>query len=170
MGLNRTEMDISKYVKVDEIWYGIDRTEGEEGLKIPVRSELVMSKRMVEAQLILNFAEDVMSYSRRTHRGARKIKDVEDLEMDMITAENPAYAGVRIIEIDALPKDPTYIKIYLNKTFGIIQLNITWGMCSDETFLTHYMDDLKTRLTARLSEAEAKKAAEPQLDVAVNTR
>ena len=42
MGLARIEMDISQYVKVDEIWYGIDRTEGEEGLKLPVRTELVL--------------------------------------------------------------------------------------------------------------------------------
>jgi hypothetical protein len=161
-------MDISKYIKVDEIWFGIDRTEGEEGLKLPVRNELVMNKRMVEAQLILNLAEDLMSYSRRAQRGVRIIKDVDDLEMDMICAENPAYAGVRIVEVGAMVKDPCYMKIYLNKTFGITQINITWGMCTDETFLLHYMDDLRARLKARLAEAETKKAAEPQLDIAVN--
>jgi hypothetical protein len=168
MSLNRTEMDISKYIKVDEIWYGIDRTEGEEGLKLPVRSELVMNKKTVEAQLILNLADDLINYSRRTQRGIRKIKDAEDLEVAMICAENPANAGVRIIEVGVAIKDPYYIKIYLNKTFGICQISISWSMCSDETFLVHYMNDLKARLKARLGEAEAENAAKPQLDIAVN--
>jgi len=168
MGLIRTDMDISKYLKVDEIWFGIDRTEGEEGLKLPVRSDLVMNKRTVEAQLILNLAEDLISYSRRAQRGVRKIKDVENVEIDMICAENPANAGVRIVEVGALVKDPYYIKIYLNKTFGINQINITWGMTNDESFLVHYMKDLKDRLKARLVEAEAQNAAKPELDVAVN--
>ncbi len=167
MGLARTEMDISQYLKVDEIWYGIDRTEGEEGLKLPVRTELVMNKKIVEAQLILNLAEDVMSYSRRAQRGIRKIKDIDNLELDMICAENPAYAGVRLIEVGVAVKDPYYIKIYLNKTFGINQINITWGMCSDEKLLVHYMTDLKGRLKARLGEAEVQKAATPQVDIAV---
>jgi hypothetical protein len=160
-------MDISRYLKVDEIWYGIDRTEGEEGLKLPVRSEMVMNKKMVEAQLILNLAEDLMNYSRRAQRGIRKIKDIEDLELDMICAENPANAGVRLIEVGPAVKDPYYLKIYLNKTFGINQICITWGMCSDETLLVHYMNDLKARLTARLHESAAE-PAKPQLDIAVN--
>ena len=167
MSLPRIDMDISQYVKVDEIWYGIDRTEGEEGLKLPVRTEMVLQKRMVEAQLILNLAEDLMNYSRRAQRGIRQIKDVENLEVDMICAENPSNAGVRIIEAGAAVKDPYYIKIYLNKTFGINQINITWGMCSDEKLLVHYMTDLKGRLKARLEGAEVPAAAKPQLDITV---
>jgi hypothetical protein len=145
MGLKRTELDISQYIKPDEMWYGIDRTEGGLGLKIPVRSEMVLQKRVVEAQLILNLAYDLMNYCRRSQRGERAILDSDNLELDMITAENPTNAGVKLVSKDSTLRDPYYIKIFLNKTFGINNLNIAWGMCSDETLLLHYMDDLKRR-------------------------
>lgn len=170
MGLIRTEMDIGKYIKVEEMWYGIDRTEGGLGLKIPVRAELVMNKRMVEAQLIMNVAEDLMSFCRRTHRGERVIKDLDNVEVDMITAENPSNAGVRLIDAGATVKDPYYMKIYLNKTFGICQLNIVWSMCSDETLLIHYMNDLKERMGSKSAvEGEGRADdAKAQLNIAVN--
>ena len=170
MGLIRTEMDIGKYIKVEEMWYGVDRTEGGLGLKMPVRSEMVMNKKMVEAQLILNVAEDVMGYCRRSHRGDRIIKDAENVEVDMITAENPSNAGVRLIDAGATVKDPHYIKIFLNKTFGICQLNVAWSMCSDETLLIHYMNDLKERMLGNhVVEPEGPaEEAKPRLDIAVN--
>jgi hypothetical protein len=163
-------MDIGKYIKVEEMWYGVDRTEGGLGLKIPVRADLVMNKKMVEAQLILNVADDFMAYCRRAQRGVRVIKDAENVEVDMITAENPSNAGVRLIDAGAAVKDPYYIKIYLNKTFGICQLNVAWGMSSDETLLVHYMNDLKDRMQGR-AVAAAEVAAEevkPRLNIAVN--
>jgi hypothetical protein len=170
MGLIRTEMDIGKYIKAEEIWYGIDRTEGDLGLKLPVKADLVMNKKTIEAQLILNVAEDLMSFCRRAHRGVRIIRDVENIEVDMVTAENPANAGVRLIDAGATVKDPYYMKIYLNKTFGICQLNIVWSMCSDETLLIHYMNDLKERLLGnRVAEGEGPaEEAKPQLNIAVN--
>jgi hypothetical protein len=173
MGLNRTDLDISKFIKAEEMWYGIDRTEGGLGLKIPVRADMVMNKQMVEAQLLLNITEDLLSYCVRAHRGDRKIKEPENLEVDMITAENPANAGIRVIDAGATVKDPYYLKIYLNKTFGICQVNILWNMCSDETLLVHYMNDLKDRmlngktaeeLTGAAPKVEADK---PKLDIAV---
>lgn len=145
MGLMRTELDIGQYIKADEMWYGIDRTEGGLGLKIPVRSELVLQKRMVEAQLVLNIADDLVKFCRRCQRGERAILNPEDLELDMITAENPMNAGVRVADAGAALRDPYYIRVFLNKTFGINNINITWSMCSDETLLLHYMDDLKRR-------------------------
>jgi len=170
MGLIRTEMDIGKYIKPEEMWYGIDRTEGGLGLKIPVRAELVMNRKMVEAQLIMNVAEDLLAYCRRAHRGDRIIKDRENVEVDMITAENPSNAGVRLIEASATVRDPYYLKIYLNKTFGICQLNIVWSMCSDETLLVHYMNDLKERMRGNsVAEGEGRaEEAKPQLNIAVN--
>ena len=145
MALARTELDIGKFIKADEMWYGIDRTERQIGLKIPIRYELVLTQKAIEAQLILNMANDLIQWCRRAHRGYRAIKDIENLEIDMICAENPSNAGVRLIDASATTRDPYYIRIYLNKTFGINNLNIAWGMCSDETLLVHYMRDLKQR-------------------------
>ncbi len=145
MALIRQKLDVREYVKPNEMWYGIDRTEGEAGIKIPVRTELVLQKKMLEAQLILNLAEDLIAYSRRSHRGERKIRNPDTLEVELITTENPANAGVCIIDAGATMKDPYYIRIYMNKTFGINQLTITWSMCSDETLLPHYLADLKER-------------------------
>ncbi|MEO0108499.1 MAG: hypothetical protein ABIK62_04925 [candidate division WOR-3 bacterium] len=145
MGIPKVDLDISRYIKVDEMWYGIDRTEGGVGLKIPVRSELVMSKKNVEAQLIVSIAEDLIRYCRRARRGDRKIKDRDDLEIESVCAENPANAGVRVVDAGTATRDPYYIKVFLNKTFGINNINITWSMCNDETLLISYMKDLKDR-------------------------
>jgi hypothetical protein len=153
MGLARTELDIGVYIRADEMWYGQDRTEGGLGLKIPVRSELVLQQRTVEAQLVLNIAEDLIQYCLRCHRGNRKIKDAEDLEIDMITADNPSNAGVRLVDAGGTTRDPYYIKVFLNKTFGYNTINITWAMCSDESLLVHYMNDLKQRFASAASGA-----------------
>ncbi|MEO0108348.1 MAG: hypothetical protein ABIK62_04160 [candidate division WOR-3 bacterium] len=166
MGLPRAELNIGEYIRADEIWYGIDRTEGGLGLKIPVRSEKVMQKKMIEAQLILNVAYDLIRFCRVSHRGDRKIKDVENLEIDQITAENPANAGVRLIDSGAAVRDPYYIKIFLNKTFGINNLNITWGMCSDEALLIQYMNDLKRRFGTKPPTEEERKKVEINLNFA----
>jgi hypothetical protein len=138
-------MDISKYLKIDEMWYGVDRTEGGVGLKIPVRSELVMSKKNVEAQLILNIADDFIKFCTRTRRGLRMLKDAENLEIDLICAENPSIAGVRIVEADTVTKDPYPVKVYLNKTFGINNINVATEMSLDEMQIVNYMRDLHAR-------------------------
>jgi hypothetical protein len=145
MGLPRVQLDISKYIKADEVWYGIDRTEGGHGLKIPVRTELVVATRQVQAQLILNLADDLIKYCRRTHRGERKVKDPDNLEIEHICSENPSHSGVRVIDADSTVTDPYYLKIFLNRTFGINSINVVWGMCSDESLLVHYMNDIKQR-------------------------
>lgn len=145
MGLSLTPLNIGEYIKADGMWYGVDRTEGGLGLKIPVRTELMMQKTL-EAQLVLNVAADLIDYCRRANRGIRKIQGSDDLEIDRVCGENPANAGLRIIDAAATMRDPFYLKVHLNKTFGINQLSVTWGMCSDESLLVHYMEDLRKRL------------------------
>jgi len=145
MSLPRTQLNIGEYIKADEMWYGIDRTEGGIGLKIPVRNDFVMQQRAVEAQLILNIADDLIQWCQRAHRGERMILDSDNLEIDRITAENPSNAGVKVVDKLAATRDPYYIKIFLNKTFGINNINVTWGMVSDESLLVHYMNDLRQR-------------------------
>lgn len=144
MSIVKTQLNLKEFIRADEMWYGIDRTEGGLGLKIPVNTAAVL-QRAIEAQLILNIADDLIDWCRRNHRGERIVLDRDNLEIDRITAENPANAGVKIVDKLAATRDPYYIKIFLNKTFGINSINITWGMVSDESLLVHYMNDLRQR-------------------------